>query len=207
MMSSCHHRRAPDRGRATRVCAPALALALSTLASPVVQAESARTVGSGPAAARLNFRVLLAHSLFLGVGTGANVNPRATHGTVDDVTFDYSNNQNAVGTGAAPGQTLGASVPVRVYGNRGQITVTVSHPASLTSGVNAIPFTQIQVTSSNFFFPAPAMGGGPVYPWRNGFGISQTTDRSATWTFTYLNQINVPGGVYQGQATYTASML
>lgn len=187
----------------------AMAVAFAALlgAPRVASAESAHTVGSGPSAARLNFRVLLAHTLFLGVGTGATVNPRATNGTVDDVIFDYSANQNAVGTGAAPSQTLGASVPVRVYGNRGQITLTVSHPANLTSGVNTIPFTQIQVTSSSFFFPAPAMGGGPVLPWRNFFGLSQITDRSATWTFTYLNQFNVPGGVYQGQATYTASML
>ncbi len=168
-------------------------------------AESVRLNGSGSATPRLNFRVIISQELFLGVGTGATINPRGNNATIDTVTFDYTTAPNAVGTGAAAPVITGNVVPVRVYCNRGQITLTATHPVNLTSGANTIPFTQILVTSSSLNLPAPAMGGLPLFPSMNG--ASGTTNRSATWTYRYLNTVNAVGGIYTGQVTYTASML
>lgn len=175
------------------------------LVTPWAQAESVRLNGSGTAAPRLNFRIIISHELFLGVGTGANINPRGNNPTIDTVTFDYTTAPNAVGTGSAAPVITGNVVPVRVYGNRGQITLTATHPVNLTSGPNTIPFSQILVTSSSLNVPAPAMNGLPVFPLMNG--ASGNTNRSATWTYRYLNTVNAVGGVYVGQVTYTASML
>ncbi len=170
-------------------------------------AESTRVTGAGNASAKVNFQIVLGHTLFLAVGTGSVAGPLATDPTVDTVTFDYSAAANLVGTGAAAPTITGNAVTTRVYGNRGQITLTASHPANLVSGTNTIAFTQITVTSNNFFFPAPAMGGAAVFPWTNFFGLSQITDRTAIWTFQYSNSVPAAGGLYTGQVTYTASML
>lgn len=171
------------------------------------RAESTYRQGVGSATARVNFAVTLGHSLFLGIGTGATTNPLASNGTVDTVTFNYSGNPQAVGTGAAAASVTGASVNVRVYGNNGQITLSVSNPPNLVSGLQTIPFSQITVTSSNnFALPAPVMGGAPVLPLRDFFGLLRTTNRSAVWTYRYANTVNAAPGVYTGQVTYTAAM-
>lgn len=183
------------------------AIALAALGAGMAHAESTNVTGAGAAAARVNFSVVINHRLFLGVGTGAVTNPLGTNATIDTVAFNYTGNPLAVGTGAAASSITGASVNVRVYGNNGQITLTVSNPPNLVSGSNTIPFSQITVTSNSFWLPAPAMNGGAVFPWRDLFGLLRTTNRSAVWTFNYANTVAPPSGTYTGQVTYTASML
>lgn len=183
----------------------AAAVLLCTVGS--VRAESTYRQGSGSATARVNFAITFGHRLFLGIGTGATTNPLASNGTLDTVTFNYSGNPQAVGTGAAASSVTGAAVNVRVYGNNGQITLSVSNPPNLVSGTQTIPFSQITVTSSTATLPAPAMGGAPVYPLRDFFGLLRTTNRSAVWTFRYANTVAAAPGVYTGQVTYTAAML
>jgi hypothetical protein len=111
------------------------ALALSSLLTTPAQAESSFVVGTGSAAANLNFKVVIPRVLFLGVGTGAATTPMATNSTKDTLTFDYTTNAAALGTGAAAASVTnngpvpaGGGFPVRVFGNGGQITLTTTNP-------------------------------------------------------------------------------
>jgi hypothetical protein len=184
----------------------ALAIAL---ASPLLaSAESARTVGPGAAAARLDFRVIVPRVLFLAVGEGAA--GLAANTTVGTVTFDYSTNATALGTGVAALVTSGTVVPVRVLGNGGVIALASTNTGLLTNAAtptDTIPWSEITVVSSETLFPSPAPGGGTV-----NLGVSsgtKVTQRTANWTFSYANTAVVPPGTYgttNGRVTYTATM-
>ncbi len=182
----------------------ALALASPLLAS----ADSQLVTGAGTATANLDLRVVIPRVLFLGVGTGSGT-PLATNGVVDALTFDFSTNPLDVGTGAAAGSitssgpTSGtASIPVRVFGNDGQITVTATNPLVLTSGTDTIPFTELSVASSNAAFAAPGFSGGTSLPTPTG----RVTNQTADWTYTYANDTTPAFGTYVGRVTYTATM-
>jgi hypothetical protein len=180
----------------------AIAMAFPLLAS----AESQLTVGTGSAAAKLDFRVVIPRVLFLGVGTGSASSPLATDTTVNEVVFDYTNNPLAVNTGAAASTITGNMVPVRVFGNNGAVTITSTNSGNLVNGAtpaDTIAFTQISTASSNEAdFPAPAANGGVVVPTRTG----KVTRQAADWTFTYLNTVDAAAGTYTGRVTYTATM-
>ncbi|MDO8903122.1 hypothetical protein [Hydrogenophaga sp.] len=184
----------------------ALAVAL---ASPfMVQAESELVTGSGNATARLDLRVVIPRVLFLGVGTGS-ATPLATNGAVNTLTFDFTSNPLAVGTGAAAGlisndgpTPAGAAIPVRVFGNDGQVTITATNPTVLTSGTDTIPFSQLTVTSDNTAFAAPTFGGGTSAPTAAG----RVTNQTANWTYSYANTAEPAFGTYTGRVTYTATM-
>ena len=184
----------------------ALALAAPLLAS----AESQLITGAGSAVARLDFRVVVPRVLFLGVGTGAGGLTNNT--TIDTVTFDYTSNPAAVGTGAAAGAITGNVVPVRVVGNNGQVSLTAATTGALTNGTaDTIPWSEITATSSLPALPSPVIpatgtGAGSNVTLSSGTKI---TDRSANWTFSYANNAVVAPGTYgttNGRVTYTASM-
>lgn len=186
------------------------AVALAVAAPLLAQAES-QLVNTGPAVARLDLRVIIPRILFLGVGTGAAATPLATSGVIDALTFDYSTNPLDVGAGAAAvagaitstGPTAGtASIPVRVFGNNGQVTVTATNPAVLTSGTDTIPFTELSVASSNAAFAAPGFSGGTSLPTLTG----RVTNQAANWTYSYANATTPAFGTYVGRVTYTATM-
>ncbi len=185
----------------------ALAVALAT--PLLASAESQLVTGAGVASARLDFRVVIPRVLFLAVGTGAAGLALATNPGVDTVTFDYTTNPAALGTGAAAGAITGNVVPVRVLGNNGVIALASSNTGALTNATgDSIPWSQITATSSdatNFASPAPA--GASV-----NLGLSsgtRVTSRTANWTFSYANLATVPPGTYgttTGRVTYTATM-
>lgn len=180
-----------------------LGLLLATFAA---HADSQLVGGPGNASADLNFRVVIGRVLFLGVGSGANTVPRGNNATVNRATFNYTNNPGQVGTGAAAATATGTNVRARVYGNNGQITITVSNPPNLVSGANTIPFSQITATSSAAVaLPVPAMGGGSVNPVLSAGG--RVTNQTALWRFRYANTVLPAAGTYNGQVIYTASML
>lgn len=189
-----------------------LALALAT---PLLASAESQLVNTGPAVARLDFRVIIPRVLFLGVGTGATAVPEATNTTVDLVTFDYTSNPGAVGTGAIAGSITGAVVPVRVMGNNGQIVLTAATTGGLSNGDgDTIPWTEITATTSAATLPSPVIpatgtGAGSNVTLSSGTKI---TDRSADWTFSFANSTVVPAGIYgatvanNGRVTYTATM-
>ncbi|MBL0918904.1 MAG: hypothetical protein IBJ14_09380 [Hydrogenophaga sp.] len=186
----------------------ALALALAT--PLLASAESQLVTGAGSAVARLDFRVVVPRVLFLGVGTGAA--GFATDGTINTVTFDYTSNPGALGTGAAAGAITGNVVPVRVVGNNGQVALTASTTGALTNATaDTIAWSQITATSSAPELPSPVIpltGAGTASNVTLSSG-TRITDRSANWTFAYANSAVVAPGTYgttNGRVTYTAAM-
>lgn len=185
-----------------------MALALS--APLMASAESQLVTGAGSAVARLDFRVVVPRVLFLGVGSGAA--GFATNTTVDTVTFDYTSNPAAVGTGAAAGAVTGNVVPVRVVGNNGQVTLAASTTGALTNGTaDTIAWSEISATSNLPALPSPTIpntGAGTASNVTLSSG-TKITDRTANWTFSYANSAVVAPGTYgttNGRVTYTASM-
>lgn len=185
------------------------AIALALAAPLLASAESQLTVGTGAAAARLDFRVVIPRVLFLAVGTGSTA--LANDNTVDQVTFNYTSNPADVGAGAAAvaGSITGNVVPVRVLGNNGVIALASTNTGALTNATgDTIPWSEITATSSdatNFASPAPT--GASV-----NLGLSsgtKVTSRTANWTFAYANTtVAAPGtyGTTNGRVTYTATM-
>jgi hypothetical protein len=177
----------------------ALALAL---ASPLLaSAESDLTVGTGSAAARLNFQVVIPRVLYLAVGTGNAT--LADNDTVDLLTFDYSSNAAGIGTGT---DSAAEAVSVRVLGNDGQIQIAAAGSGtglvSTTDAADIIPWTEILATSTVPAFAAPAVGGtaNPT------LSAGKVTNRTAVWNFAYSNSAIPAPGTYTGQVTYTATM-
>jgi hypothetical protein len=204
--------RNPEEGnvvnKSSLILKSALALALAT--PLLASAESQLTIGTGDANARLDFRIVVPRVLFLGVGTGAA--GLAANSTIDTVTFDYSSNPSAIGTGAAAGAITGNVVPVRVVGNNGQITLTANTTGALTNGTaDTIAWSEITATSSLAALPSPAIpltGAGVASNVTLSSG-TKITDRSANWTFSYANSAVVAPGTYgttNGRVTYTAAM-
>ncbi len=190
------------------------ALSLASLVSFTAHAESNLVVGTGSAAARLDFRVVVPRVLFLGVGTGASAAVLANNTTVDRLTFDYTGNPTAVGTGVAASSITnsaafaGNAFPVRVFGNNGQIVITATNPVNLVNTAtpaDTIPFTQITGSSSSAALPVPAVSGGTSSPAFSA-GSTKVTNSTANWTFVYANTVNAAAGTYDGQVTYTAAM-
>jgi len=171
-------------------------------------------------------------AIYLQVGQGGysgTHNNRGTPGNdatvnVVSVTVPASN----VGSGAAQAMISNSTAaqspfdgfalcnpPTQVYigawsrlGNRsGVATLTVSSPANLVNGSEAIPFSQISwVMSGN---------GDTVIQFPNGSftGGTQTlaTLPANTWkeqcmTFTYANTVVPAAGTYTGRVTYTLSL-
>lgn len=188
------------------------AIALALVAPMLASAESQLVVGSGSASARLDFRVVVPRVLFLGVGTGAAAANPANNTTIDTVTFDYSGNPAALGTGAAANAITGNVVPVRVIGNNGQIALTANTTGALTNATaDTIPWTEITASSSLAALPSPVIpntGAGAASNVTLSSG-TKVTDRSANWTFSYANSTVVAPGTYgttNGRVTYTAAM-
>lgn len=186
------------------------ALALVLGAPLMASAESQLVTGAGSAVARLDFRVVVPRVLFLGVGSGAA--GFATNTTVDTVTFDYTSNPAAVGTGATAGAVTGNVVPVRVVGNNGQVTLAASTTGALTNGTaDTIAWSEISATSNLPALPSPTIpntGAGTASNVTLSSG-TKITDRTANWTFSYANSAVVAPGTYgttNGRVTYTASM-
>jgi hypothetical protein len=179
--------------------AGALALAAPLLAS----ADSQLVIGgTNSASAHLDFRVVIPRVLFLQVGNAT---------TIDTVTFDYSSNSAAVGTGAVAGSITNAVVPVQVIGNNGVVELTATTAGALANADgDTISWSQISATSSNGGLPSPAIvDGGPGASLPVTTTGTRITNQSADWTFSYANTVVVPAGVYgtvNGQVTYTASM-
>jgi len=188
------------------------------LTTPMLSmAESQLVVGaSGSATARLNVRVVIPRVLFLGVGAGAGAlnAPLANNTAIDEVVFDYTNNPQAVGTGAAgtAATITGAVVPVRVVGNNGGITLSASTTGALTNGAgDTIAWTEISATTSAAALPSPTIpatgaGTGTLLATTSGTKVTRLV---ADWTYRYANSQIVPPGTYgatNGQVTYTAAM-
>ena len=194
----------------------AAALALATPMVSMAESQLAAQGANSTASARLNIRVVIPRVLFLGVGAGAGAlnDPLAANGTVSTVTFDYTNNPQAVGGGATnpAASVTGAVVPVRVVGNNGTVSLVAATTGALTNATSdTIPWSEISATSSANTLPSPvipATGSGTAVPLTPNVG-TRVTRLAADWTFSYANSAVVAPGTYgttNGRVTYTAAM-
>lgn len=132
---------------------------------------------------------------------------------------------SVVGTGAAQAMTSDSTQavsfydgyvvcnpPAQVYiggwvqtpGSTGSAVLSVTSPASLSSGTHSIPFSQISWTSTANGNPTPDIPAGTF----NGGTLTLRTIAAGTWvenchTFSYANTALLPAGTYTGQVTYT----
>lgn len=188
----------------------ALALAIASPLMASAESQLSTGSGSGSASARLDFQVIIPATLYLGVGRGSS-QVGDVNGTVDTVIFDFTNNADQVGIAGAVAANayntftgIDTAVPVRVFGNRSQITITATNPANLVmvSGTETIPFSELSVESDNANMLAPGFSGGTAQPRM----VGRVTNETANWTYAYANSTAPGAGTYQGTVTYTAAM-
>lgn len=202
-----------SRSRVSGAFAALCLLAAGLPATPVSAEQRNDTTNPLNVNARLNFRVVYPRFLSFRVGTtGAAVN-----------LLDFTVPAAQVGSGtpiAGTGGDAGPSgVNVQVVGNNGQVTITpTNNSGGLGIGTGApadgrINYNQIGTATSVPQLPAPVLanaGGAAVTPTLNSALVTQ---RTAVWTFSYLNQ-TIPsagtyggaGGANGGRVTYTATM-
>jgi hypothetical protein len=93
---------------------------------------------------------------------------------------------------------------VRTPTGTGTGVLSVASPASLTSGANTIPFSQISWTSTANGNATPDIPAGAF----NGGTLALRNIAAGTWvenchTFSYANAAVVAAGTYTGRVTYT----
>ena len=196
---------------AALVIAGTAAMAVPQFAS----AEQTQVTGAGALStgARLDFSIVIPRFLRFRVGTNAPAT------TVDQITFtvpgaNVGDSSLIAGTGGDAG---GTAANVTIQGNGGQVTITEANNggglglkhATLAQYIN---YNQIQTVSSDAAnLQRPVLsnaGGGTSLPVLNAGNV---TNRTATWTYSYLNTTIPTAGTYGttangGRVTYTASM-
>lgn len=193
---------------------PALLLSAALLAAPMAAQAAADLVNpaaSGDSAsANVNFRVIVAKVLFLGIGSGYNF--FANNGLEEVVTWIIDPGSTPFGPQAAvSANSAGAgAVHVRVFGNGGDINIEASSDAGgLSNGLGQfIDFADIDTVSSAPGLPAPALVNGlslPVTLPGSGAG-SMIVDQSAVWTYSFNYSVPLANGDYTGTSIYTASL-
>jgi hypothetical protein len=159
-------------------------------------------------------------ALYLQVGVGVN---NGSLGTVNLVSVSVPAAQ--VGNGVAQAMTSDSTAAISFYdnyvvcnpprqvyvgawyrtpGTAAAATLTVTTPASLTSGADALPFSSISWTSTangntTADIPAGTFSGG-TQAVRN---ITTNTWVENCLTFSYVNDQVRAAGTYTGRATYT----
>jgi hypothetical protein len=176
--------------------------------------------GTAASTARLDFLLNIGKFIFFRVGN-SSAYPTAS-ATLDTVSFTAaptippsaiapvtSNNTAVNWSGALPTLTATAtSLPVEVRSNAGQISIRATATTALTSGANAIPLSQIVLTSTDANLPAPLVPNAGTGASVNVTGTAYAnlvTVRSASWSFAYAPLTTQPAGVYSGQISFTAS--
>lgn len=189
-------------------------LAACALAIPA-RAEQPATDTTAPfnVSARLNFSLTYPGFLRFRVGS--------TGATVDTINFTVAaaNVGTSVPVSGTGGDAGGSSANVEVVGNNGQVTITATNSSAGlgigtgTASDGRINYDQISTTTSAAQLPAPVLtnaGGTTAQPTLNSPLVTQ---RTAVWTYAYLNQTIPSAGTYGGavvarggQVTYTATM-
>ena len=204
-----------QRNRFTKLAAGiAVAFASSSaMADSVVDAAAPWS-----AAVNHDFTIVIPAFLYFRVGTNVS-------GTINNITFTATtaNVGNTTPIAGAGGEAAagGSAANVQVRANVGQITITESNNSGgngLGNGTAAdgyIPYTQISTSSSDIAnLPAPALSnaGGTAALVALNAGSTKVTDRTAVWTYSYLNASVPAAGTYGaggtgtgGRVTYTAT--
>ena len=179
-------------------------IALATVAAAFsAYAESDINTGAGAltATARLDFRVIVPKFLFLQVGTGTAFTDVTT---IDRVDFTLTATQAATSGVSVAGVSTGGTINARVLGNGGTVTFgAVGTVGGLTNGAQTIPWTQIVPTATGGTLIHPAISGATSAL----AATAGVVNSSTVYSFNYSNTSVVAAGTYNGQVTYTASVL
>ena len=168
------------------------------------------TVAPFSVANTVNFSIVIPGFLYFRVGVDTPVANTLTF------TVPAANVGNSTAVAATGGEAGPSALNVAARANNGLVTIatTVAAPTGMGTGTAAdgfINYNQISTTSSDVpNFPAPALanaaipnttvalGGGPV-------GAGKVTNRTAVWTYSYLNTTVPSAGTYSGSVIYTAT--
>jgi len=192
----------------------------SLLLIPAISsAESNFQTGTGAltATGRLDFSITVPKTLYVRIGTGANL---ANNATVDLINFTVpaANVGNGVPVAGVGGDIGAGTVTARVIGNNGAITFGSTTTGPLNNGAgDSISYTQIAtaVAANTSATPlaAPALADAATTNITLTPNIGTKVTRfDARWTYTYLNSAVAAPGTYgginanAGRVTYTASM-
>ena len=201
----------------TAVAAPLLAHAESNVVS------GAATAVPG-AVAHVDFQITIPKILFLRVGTGATytgATPTLSNvATVDLVQFAPAAGTvgNGTAVAGAGGDLAAGSVTAAIVSNSGNVTLNATTGGALNDGVvtDTIAWTQVAtaattITSATALAPPTLVNGASANVVLTA-PASKVILADAKWTYSYLNTVSPPAGVYggvnvnNGRVTYTATM-
>jgi hypothetical protein len=194
---------------------------------------SAGILPGAPASAYMITITAGARSLYLQVGvgtyTGGNYSAGgqpANNATVNMVSVTVP--AASVGNGTAQAMTSNSTTansfidgyafcnpPAEVYvggwsrpgSGSGTATLSVTTPASLTSGANSIPFSQISwVSSGNGDTTTVIPSGTFVGGTQTLTTIAANSWKEECFAFSYANTVTPAAGTYTGRAVYTLSL-
>lgn len=193
----------------------ALAMIIAGVGAPLPALAADGTDNAAPftLTRNLNFRINYPRFLRFRVG--------ATGAVINQITFTVPANQVGLGTpiaGTGGEAAGGTAATVQVVANNGQVTITATNNSGglgLSNGVVGDPrinYNQIATTSSDANLPAPVLtnaGGTTSLPVLTTAPF--VTNRTATWTYSYVNSTVPAPGTYGtsargGRVTYTATM-
>lgn len=145
------------RTKAMQLKHASLVLAAGAALAAIAPAKAEQTTDvSAPysTAANLDFRVVIPTFLRLRIGSAG--------GVIDLVDFDMTASPDNVGSATPVARTNGGVVPVLIAFNGGTTaSISATAPATgLLSGANAIPYSEIDTTSSNANFDPPVLVNG-----------------------------------------------
>lgn len=199
-----------------------LALLISLLAVHSAQAELDTMAGtsSNPyraltVNARLDFNINIDRFIYFRLGSATTVDtvslttvPSIPTSTTP-ITPTNGNNKTTLWSGAAPSFTsTTVSLPVQLRSNAGQVSLRTTVSSSLSNSSGSLPFSALNITSTDSGFPAP-----PVPDTGTGTSVNITptafsnlvTSRDANWSFAYNSTQPLVAGVYTGELLFTAS--
>lgn len=168
------------------------------------------------ATARLDFNINIDKFIYFRVGGVSSIDTVSLTTTASiptsttPVTATNGNNQPVAWNGTAPSfaTTNAVVLPVQLQSNAGQVNIKTTVSSALSNGTNTIPFSGLNISSSDSNFPAP-----PVPDSGTGASVNVTptafsnlvTIRDANWSFAYSSTQGLVAGVYNGQLLFTAS--
>ncbi len=184
---------------------------LSTMAGTNANSHRALT-----ATARLDFKINIDKFIYFRVGGASSIDTVSLTTTASmptsttPVAATNGNNQSVAWSGAAPSfaTTNAVVLPVQLSSNAGQVNLKTTVSSALSNGTSTIPFSGLNISSSDSNFPAP-----PVPDSGTGASVNVTptafsnlvTMRDANWSFTYTSSQSLAAGVYNGELAFTAS--
>ena len=181
----------------TKLVASTIATALIAAPSLTVADSQLSIGGAGTTAqANLDFRIVIPSFVYFQIGSA---------GSIDRVDYDLSAGPVQPGSGGPISATGGVAdgadgaLTVSLATNAASVSITATG-GNLTSGADTIPFADITAIDTGTI-PVPDFGTtfSPFAP--GGFSLSDT------WTYTYDNTSVYNAGTYNGQVTYTITVL